>query len=454
MPMPPTHDSSPVPSSVPGASTLDASPTKEFFISMLVRDVPLPRAIVDLVDNSVDGAARLRDSHDYSGLHVKITLNRDRFEIADNCGGIDEAARAYAFRFGRPANISLDDHSIGQFGVGMKRTVFKLGNRFSIKSQSPDSRFEVDVRVPEWTTDPSWQIPFTEHLEAAPAGVSGTTIAVTDLHGAVAEQFALRNFESSLLQDLANAHYISIRRGLTIELNGTAVPRRELTLRQSSELRPARLDFDVTEPGPRPVRVSLVVGVDDRNLEEGGWYVFCNDRLVLAADQSAVTGWGEERGRTIPKYHADFAFFRGYASFDSSDSGLLPWTTTKTGVDTDSPVFRFARLEMIRLMRQVVNFLRRLETERSSTRDDESALKPLDSALLATTAISFGDSDASADFISPPESPARREPPEFRRIQYDRRFRDIERVKAALGVATLREVGERTFDYFLGMECE
>jgi len=37
---------------------IDASPTKEFFISMRTRDVQLTRAIIDLIDNCVDGANR------------------------------------------------------------------------------------------------------------------------------------------------------------------------------------------------------------------------------------------------------------------------------------------------------------------------------------------------------------------------------------------------------------
>jgi hypothetical protein len=41
-------------------SAIQASPTKELFISMLVRDIELTPAIVDLVDNSFDGAIRLR----------------------------------------------------------------------------------------------------------------------------------------------------------------------------------------------------------------------------------------------------------------------------------------------------------------------------------------------------------------------------------------------------------
>ncbi|MDQ7832758.1 MAG: hypothetical protein RDU30_13570, partial [Desulfovibrionaceae bacterium] len=33
-----------------------AEPTKSFFIDMLVRDIPLQRAIIDVIDNSIDAA--------------------------------------------------------------------------------------------------------------------------------------------------------------------------------------------------------------------------------------------------------------------------------------------------------------------------------------------------------------------------------------------------------------
>ena len=38
-----------------------ASPTKRFFVSMLTRDISLADAILDLLDNCLDGALRLAD---------------------------------------------------------------------------------------------------------------------------------------------------------------------------------------------------------------------------------------------------------------------------------------------------------------------------------------------------------------------------------------------------------
>lgn len=125
---------------------IDASPTKDFFILMLVRDIELMDAIADLVDNCVDGARRTRPRGDYDGLWVRVETTAESFRIADNCGGIAvDLARNYAFRFGRPAGMPQTKHSVGQFGIGMKRALFKLGRKFTVDSTTTMSHFKVDV---------------------------------------------------------------------------------------------------------------------------------------------------------------------------------------------------------------------------------------------------------------------------------------------------------------------
>src|SRR5687767_4958623 len=106
----------------PQDDAIDVTPTKAFFVEMLTKDVALNRAIVDLVDNSVDGARRLRPGEDetFASLEVKITANLQRFEIRDNCGGIGiDLAKKYAFRIGRPKGMPSTPGSVGQFGIGM-----------------------------------------------------------------------------------------------------------------------------------------------------------------------------------------------------------------------------------------------------------------------------------------------------------------------------------------------
>jgi hypothetical protein len=80
---------------------VNGTPTKEFFVEMLTRDIDLTDAILDLLDNCLDGVVRLKGpsvssdheakmSVDYSGFHSYITITEDGFTIEDNCGGISK----------------------------------------------------------------------------------------------------------------------------------------------------------------------------------------------------------------------------------------------------------------------------------------------------------------------------------------------------------------------------
>src|SRR5262245_14324304 len=119
-----------------------ANPTKEFFVRMLTRDITVDDCILDLIDNSVDGAWRsegsrpmgLSDESDLSKYVIRILAQRERFTISDNCGGmtLDDAIN-HAFSFGRPADQEVDEYSIGVYGIGMKRAVFKLGAKILIR---------------------------------------------------------------------------------------------------------------------------------------------------------------------------------------------------------------------------------------------------------------------------------------------------------------------------------
>ena len=93
---------------------------------MLVRDIELNDAILDLLDNCVDGAMRSANlqtragNTPYLGYKALITFDQDRFSIVDNCGGIDtDLAETYAFRMGRKdAERDHDLPTVGVYGIG------------------------------------------------------------------------------------------------------------------------------------------------------------------------------------------------------------------------------------------------------------------------------------------------------------------------------------------------
>jgi hypothetical protein len=78
---------------------------------MLTRDISLADAILDLVDNCLDGALRIANGGDvdYSQHFVEISLSDEFFSIQDNCGGIPrDVARNYAFKMGREPDDDRD----------------------------------------------------------------------------------------------------------------------------------------------------------------------------------------------------------------------------------------------------------------------------------------------------------------------------------------------------------
>ena len=432
---------------------IDASPTKDFFIYMLVKDIELTRAIVDLVDNCVDGALRIRSNRDYGGLVVRVEATPKQFRIVDNCGGIPvDIARTYAFRFGRPEGMPLTPHSVGQFGVGMKRALFKLGSKFRIESTTETSRFVVEDDVNEWKAREEWQFHFKEleeNLPIVPQDQRGTKITVTALHESVAQDFELKNFMYRLRDEIRQAHQPTMARHLAISLNGIPLEARPLELLYSEELKPASLQRRLPQNGGS-VDVKVYAGISKSDPAAAGWYIYCNGRMVMGADQTLTTGWGEGGEHTIPKYHNQFARFRGFAFFDSDDAGLLPWNTTKTGVDADSPTFRAVRLAMITLMRPVIDFLNKLDQEKDDMTTD---YKPLGEAVENASAASVTDVPTSGRFMAPKPTPKPRLP-RTGRIQYNKPVDQIDKVKKSLKVSSGKEVGEGTFDYYYNRECE
>ena len=168
---------------------------------MLTRDIDLADCILDLLDNSVDGiseAARrdgraLDERQPFAGHSVSITFDRDRFSIDDASGDIPiEVARDYAFRFGRPDDAPiLEDGSIGLYGIGMKRAIFKMGNRFSMNSSTGTESFSVDVDVDRWRRDPqvrqdgaeeAMEWSFDLVVKGVPDAKVGTSIVMTELY--------------------------------------------------------------------------------------------------------------------------------------------------------------------------------------------------------------------------------------------------------------------------------
>ena len=234
---------------------IEGNPTKKFFIEMITRDISIEDAIIDLLDNSIDGANRI-NPNDYSGLNIYLIVNEEYFEIKDNCGGFSiDTAKRYAFRFGRPEDAPKGNGTVGRFGIGMKRSLFKIGKAFTVESQFKQDSFKVEVDVDKWSKkvrtikneDGSSDIiddwSFT-YIEIPNTGTEdGTSIRISNLNPEVRNLFADEGFLTTLADNIQKLLNFSLQKGLTIYLNGKPLSGKRVELLLSDIL---GTDPDVT----------------------------------------------------------------------------------------------------------------------------------------------------------------------------------------------------------------
>jgi hypothetical protein len=369
-----------------------AIPTKQFFVSMLTRDINLADAILDLVDNCLDGALRVAGDTkvDYSRHKINICCNKDEFLIEDNCGGIPrEIAMEYAFKLGRDPDDERDSskETIGMYGVGMKRAIFKMGRNAIVQTRNGDDSFSVSISS-AWLELKDWTpLPIITDSKTTKLLVPGTKIKVNDLYPGVSQHFLQKAFLDDLRSSLGEHFTLFIQRGLTINLNG-------------NNIRPINVEVLVSEnsDGPAPfafkktiddVVVSIVVGLNtgrssvdededdfesDRSAITAGWSIFCNDRAIIIGDKNRLTGWGDG----MPMYHPQYSVITGIVEFKSTKAEKLPVTTTKRALDTSSNIWLEARAKMREGMRVWITYTNAWKNHpRSDQSSNWSSAKPL-----------------------------------------------------------------------------
>ncbi len=349
-----------------------AYPRKAFFIEMFTRDISLEDAILDLIDNALDGLARnyapemfkkisTLELAEVRGQHrIDITYSSKRIAVADNCGGIPfKSARDDVFNFGHPRAFEpAIAGQLGIYGVGLKRAAFKMGRRLRMVSRAAEDGFSLDWDIESWGDHDDdledWTIPIRKVSAMRKTASRGTKIVIERLRSEVQAVLASPEFDGRLWERIASTYTWFLDTYLTVTVNGRRVPPSRIPIGRSDEVTPA---MELVTIGG--VQVNLWAGVTDRGLKgreerNAGWYVMCNGRVVVAADKTDLTGWG---GGSAPQWHDKYRGFVGLAFFTSSDALALPWTTTKRGIHRESPAYVAVLNRMRALARPVLQFL-------------------------------------------------------------------------------------------------
>lgn len=388
------HVKGAAPSPSAALAIVDARPTKAFFVSMLTRDIDLQDAVLDLLDNSVDGLMRTlgaqgrKGATPYKGYWAKLTFAKGSFSIEDNCGGISKKlAKDSAFRMGRtPLARAEDRHvpTVGTYGIGMKRAIFKLGRTATVVSRTSAEAFRVQIGS-DWFDDASdekWS--FTLEDIPSKGTLHGTNIEVTSLLGEISQEFSpSRDFATRFSRTVSQQYSLIIEKGFAVYVNGILVKPlpiqfSSVSLKDYKEgIAPYLFDGVIDE-----VKISLSVGFykpvpDEAEIEEqestgtftsdeAGWTIICNDRVVLYHDKSILTGWGEAG---VPSFHNQFISISGTVHFTADDASKLPLTTTKRGVNVGSEVYLRTKDKMREGTKLFTNYTNRLKKDKGKKKE-------------------------------------------------------------------------------------
>jgi hypothetical protein len=169
-----------------------------------------------------------------------------------------------------------------------------------------------------------------------------------------------------------------------------------------------------------------------------GWFVLCNDRVVLAADKSERTGWGTPG---LARWHAQYNGFVGVARFQAANPALLPWDTTKRDVELSDPIFRRALRRMKDSVQPYIAYTNLRKKALPVAREIENRLK----------------AQSYFEVSRMPQEPKIKVPdlPHVAKIttltiRYTKPPGEVDEVREALGDPDLSasEVGLRTFDHY------
>jgi len=457
--------------------SVDAHPVKSFFVTMLTRDIKLEEAILDLLDNCVDGILRCKKLEKrrkpYEGYKAEITFKSDSFLITDNCGGIPWGLHDYAFRMGRVKDRPAEPGTVGVYGIGMKRAIFKMGQDCLIWTKNGDDEYDVHI-TPEWIADENqWMIPVLPARKSMKE--DGTTIVIENLYPGIKARFGsdAQEFESELRRMVATHYAFIIDKGFEVIINNKAVTPKPTKLiftktaeRKKNSIRPfvfetrtpegvdVFLAIGFTRPIPDPAEIADEQEEIRYSSVDAGWTVLCNDRAVLYCDRSELTGWGEAG---IPRYHTQFIAISGIVEFRCDDASKLPTTTTKRGIDAASPLYLQIKNKMREGLRVFINYTNkwkgRAEEAKKHIEDKESLpfeelkIEAKKLPFRATTRTVLKGRQYKPDLPLPKELEPRK-----RRISFVKNLEEIEAVALHLlddKDAEPSLVGERCFDLIL-----
>lgn len=334
---------------------VDATPQKRLFLS-IIADYDLKTSICELVDNAID---HWIDGGRLSPLKIEVFVNRDRqiISVKDNAGGIPASQLQLLIAPGA-SREKISDELIGNFGVGGKRAGIALGERVEVRTRFMNAtphKFEIND---EWLSHEDWNVDVSECSNLEPGS---TVVRVTELR-----QGFEQNDIDALTSHLSETYAYFQSNQCSILLNGSQIRRDTFdNWAYPASYSPISGSISFSPDGTDKIAIKITGGlILDRNPKEEnyGVYFYCNKRLVLAHEKSHHVGFMKGFAG-VP--HPDASLCRVIVELSGLPS-LMPWNSSKSGINWSHPVFLEIRERIFETAKRYSTLSRRLKNDRET----------------------------------------------------------------------------------------
>ncbi len=319
----------------------------------IISDYDLKTALCELVDNALD---IWMHNKRVKPLKVEITLDiaRQLILVKDNAGGLKQDELRLLVAPGGSRNEPTAE-LIGIFGVGSKRAGIALGEHVVIKTRFREEQScQIDI-TPEWLQTDDWQLPAYAIPDIEPAT---TQVDISHLR----KPFSQLDVDEILVH-LGETYDWFLRQGCRIEVNGVSVaPRNFETWAFPPEFSPRSAAFKI-DLGSGKISVAMTAGlIRDRIPEEDnyGVYFYCNHRLIVKELKTREVGYFVSSEAGVP--HPDASLCRVVVRLQGA-AQLMPWNSSKSGINFGHPAFHQVRPPLIRLASHFSSLSRRLKDD-------------------------------------------------------------------------------------------
>jgi len=435
-------------------------PTKKLFIDILTIDIHIRDCIFELLDNAVDSYTRNKIDEK---REIRLNFDKNELIIFDNCGGINKKKlQEEVFRFGVKDFLN-NVPTIGLYGVGLKRSIFKLGELIVFETDDGKDYCKLEIDVNDWLKKKDeegndiWDIELTE--TSTTRLISGekpfTRIKVKKLRHETIESF-VPEFERDLKETVKIYYSRYIQRAkIDFFVNNEKQRGFEIKVKASDDFKPVKVEDEY-----EGIKITVLCWLDLREdqkrvrKERGrqGWNVFMNERLVIFDDTSEDTGWLGEQP-FLPKFHSLYNQFRGVVFLNTNDPSKLPINTLKNGFNKEGEIYHYLLNLMVRVARPFIDFLsdkydkqkekidEKLDELLKEIRKDSEEEKKIIETSIDDTKIEYQSTFTPPEIVTRPIIPQSA-------ISYKKPKKQVDIMKRVLKVRTNWEVGEKTFDFF------